>query len=147
MSEQRYPEPTVGALIVDSQNRFFFMRSHKWGGRWVIPGGHVELGETLEEALRREIKEETNLEIRDVEFIHFQEFVYGATFWKKRHFLFFDYACRVSSSDVKLNEEAQEYAWVSVEEARGLDLESYTRKTLETYVGSQLSVAGSQSKN
>jgi nucleoside triphosphatase len=45
---QHYPEPTVGALIFDPAGRLFLMRSHKWAGKYVVPGGHVELGETLE---------------------------------------------------------------------------------------------------
>jgi len=45
------------------------MKSHKWHDAYVIPGGHIELGETAEEALRREIKEETALDIYGIEFI------------------------------------------------------------------------------
>ena len=37
-SPQHYPEPTVGALIFDPAGRLFLMRSHKWGGRYVVPG-------------------------------------------------------------------------------------------------------------
>ena len=58
---QHYPEPTVGALIFDPEGHLFLMRSHKWAGRYVVPGGHVELGETLGAALRREVAEETGL--------------------------------------------------------------------------------------
>lgn len=57
MTDQRYPEPTVGALILNLQGQLFLMKSPKWRGKYVVPGGHVELGESLEEALRREIKE------------------------------------------------------------------------------------------
>lgn len=67
--EQLFPEPTVGALIFDPAGRLFLMRSHKWGGKYVVPGGHVELGETLEVALRREVAEETGLSIRDITFV------------------------------------------------------------------------------
>lgn len=59
------------------------MKSHKWIGKYVIPGGHVELGERIEDALKREIKEETGLDIYDIEFICFQEFIYSEQFWKK----------------------------------------------------------------
>ena len=50
---QHYPEPTVGALIFDPQGRLFLMQSHKWAGKYVVPGGHVELGETLEAEIGR----------------------------------------------------------------------------------------------
>lgn len=68
MPEQRFPEPTVGALIFNAEGKLFLMKSHKWHDEYVIPGGHIELGETAEEALRREIKEETALDIYDIEF-------------------------------------------------------------------------------
>ncbi len=53
--------------------------------KYVIPGGHVELCEKIEDALKREIKEETGLDIYDIKFICFQEFVYGKEFWKKKN--------------------------------------------------------------
>ena len=46
MNEQRYPEPTVGALILGPEGKLFLMQSHKWRDKYVIPGGHIELGES-----------------------------------------------------------------------------------------------------
>ena len=37
---QRYPEPAVGALIFDPEGRLFLMRSHKWAGKYIVPGDH-----------------------------------------------------------------------------------------------------------
>ncbi len=126
MTAQRYPEPTVGALIFNRDGKLFLMRSHKWHDRYVVPGGHIELGETTEEALRREVKEETNLEIYDIEFLCFQEFVYDPAFWKKRHYIFLDFTCRVDETDVILNHEAQSYAWVTLGEALSRPIDPYT---------------------
>lgn len=134
MNEQRYPEPTVGALIFDAEGWLFLMRSHKWRGKWVLPGGHIELGERMEEALRREIKEETNLDIRDIEFVCFQEFIYDERFWKPCHFIFFDFACRTDSTEVRLNSEAQEYVWVPLEEAMRMPIEHYTAVVIGEYL-------------
>jgi nucleoside triphosphatase len=134
VSKQQYPEPTVGALIFNSEDKLFLMRSHKWRGMYVIPGGHVELGERMEDALRREIEEETGLAIYDVVFLAFQEFIHDEAFWKRRHFIFFDYVCKTDASDVRLNDEAQEYVWVTVEEALKLPIEPYTRVAIETYL-------------
>ena len=133
MAEQQYPEPTVGALIFNGEGKLFLMSSHKWKGKWVVPGGHIELGERMEDALRREVKEETNLDIYDVEFICFQEFVYDERFWKRSHFIFFDYACRTGSAEVKLNEEAEEYVWVTLDEALTLSVEHYTAVAIRAY--------------
>jgi nucleoside triphosphatase len=135
MSEaQRYPEPTVGALIFDPAGRLFLMRSHKWAGKYVVPGGHVELGESLEAALHREVAEETGLTISDITFVGVQEFIYDPAFWKPRHFLFFDYACRTDTNHVTLNDEAQDYVWVTVDEALRLPVEPYTAKAIRTYL-------------
>ncbi len=137
MPEQNYPEPTVGALILDSQGRLLLTRSHKWRDRYVVPGGHVELGERLEEALRREVKEETGLDIRDIEFLMYQEFIFDDVFWKKRHYIFFDFVCRVDSAQVVLNSEAEEYVWVPPEEALQLPLEPYTVRSVQEYLGNR----------
>ena len=67
--------------------------------------------------------EETGLAISDISFICMQEFVYDPAFWKPRHFLFFDYACRTESKEVVLNDEAQEYLWVTIDQALRLPVE------------------------
>lgn len=132
--EQRYPEPTVGIFIFDPQGKLLLLESHKWPGKYVVPGGHVELGERLEEAAIREAKEETGLEVYDLEFIHFQQFIYDPSFWKRRHFIFFDFAAKTKDSQVTLNDEAQAYRWVEPLEALQLNLDRYTRASLETWL-------------
>ena len=135
MSKQQYPEPTVGALIFNTEGKIFLMRSHKWKDRYCIPGGHIEVGERIEDALKREVKEETGLDVFDLEFIIFQEFVCGDSFWEEgRHYIFFDYACRTEASDVTLNDEAEHCVWVSIGEAFELDLEQYTLNVINEYL-------------
>ena len=134
MPTQQYPEPTCGALIFNKADELFLVKSHKWKDKYVIPGGHIELGETMQDALKREIKEETNLEIYDIEFVCFQEFIYGDEFWKKRHFLFFDFACKTDSVEVKLDSEAQEFIWVTLDQALKLPVEPYTKKAIKEYL-------------
>jgi nucleoside triphosphatase len=138
VAEQHYPEPTVRALIVNPRGELFLMRSHKWRDQYVIPGGHIELGETMEAALRREIAEETGLDVYDIEFLAFQEFIYDDAFWQKRHFIFFDFVCRTDSREVTLNEEGQGYIWASAEEALSLPIEPYTRRIVEVYMERQV---------
>lgn len=133
MTSQVYPEPTVGALIFNPQGKFLLVRSHKWQNQFVIPGGHIELGETMSAALKREIQEETGLEIFDIEWVGFQEFIFDEAFWKKKHFIFFDFACQTESTETQLNEEGEEYVWVTFEEASRLPVEPYTLRTLQAF--------------
>jgi len=134
MAKQQFPEPTVGAMIFNPDGKLFLMKTHKWGNKYAIPGGHVELGETLIDSLKREIKEETNLDIHHIRFLCFQEFIYDDAFWEKRHFIFFDYVCETDSTDVILNDEAQEYIWVPLSNISSLPIEPYTMKTLQYYM-------------
>lgn len=139
MAEQVFPEPTVGVFIFNAEGRLLLLKSHKWPGKYVVPGGHVELGERLEQAAMREAKEETGLDIRDLKFINFQQFIYDPSFWKRRHFIFFDFACRADSTDVQLNDEAEEFGWFSLEQAAALPLDSYTRTSIERIMEGNLS--------
>jgi nucleoside triphosphatase len=134
MAEQQFPEPTVGVFIFNQQGEVLLLQSHKWPGAFVVPGGHVELGERIEEAAVREAKEETGLDIYDLEFITFQQFIYDPAFWKQRHFIFFDFAAKTDSTDVVLNNEAQEYIWIEPKEALGLELDAYTRTSIRVYL-------------
>ncbi len=135
MAEQHFPEPTVGVFIFNENDELLLLKSHKWPDHYVIPGGHVELGERLEDAAIREAKEETGLDIYDLEFINFQEFIYDPSFWKPRHFIFFDYACKTRSTDVQLNDEAEHHIWVKLDAAIELPLDAYTRTSLDKLLG------------
>ena len=92
------------------------------------------MGETIEAALLREVKEETNLDVYSPEYLGFLEFIYDEAFWKQRHYIFFDYVCKTDSSTVTLNEEAQEFVWVTPEEALEMPVEPYTRLTIQNYL-------------
>ncbi len=134
MADQLFPEPTIGAFIFNPSGELLLLKSHKWPGMYVVPGGHVELGERIEDAVTRETKEETGLDVYDINFINFQEFIYDPSFWKPRHFIFFDYACKTDSLEVQLNEEAEEYVWVRLDEAVDLPLDTYTRTSINKLI-------------
>src|SRR6266516_4409321 len=87
--DQVYPEPTVGALIVNKDGKILLTKSHKWFDKFTLPGGHIEVGETMEEAVKREVKEEVGLAVEVVEFLLMQEAIFAKEFWQKKHFIFF----------------------------------------------------------
>ncbi len=126
MTKQNFPHPTVGALIFNPEGKMLLVRSHKFHDKYVVPGGHIEVGEKMTDALIREAKEETGLDVYDLEFIFFQEFIQDESFWKNMHFIFFDFACKTDSTDVVLNDEAQSYIWVTMSEALTMDVDPYT---------------------
>jgi nucleoside triphosphatase len=134
-SEQRYPEPTVGALILHDSGVVLLVRSHKWKGFWSVPGGHIEVGERAEDAVRREVKEEVGLDVEPVKLLLIQQAIYPSNFMLRKHFIFLDYLCRSRSREVKLdNREIQQSKWIAPEEARRENLEEYTRNLLEKYL-------------
>lgn len=124
---------TVGGLIFNQENKFFLMTSPKWDGKYTIPGGHIERGETIEEALRREIKEETNLDIFEIEFITYMESLSTEDFHDKRHFIFFDFACQTKTEEVVLDREGTDYVWVTLDEALQLPLANSTKDLILIY--------------
>jgi nucleoside triphosphatase len=126
---QTFPEPTVGALIQNPEAKILLCDSHKWPGLYTVPGGHVELGETCEDALVREIKEEVGLDIKVDELLSIQQVIYPSEFWKKAHFIFFDYLCHVEGNQnpkVDTN-EIQATIWVMPNEALDLKIDRYLR--------------------
>lgn len=66
-----------------------------------------------------------------------QEFIYDPAYWRHRHFLFFDYACRTDATEVRLNDEAQEFVWATLDEALLLPTEPYTDKAIRNYLAQQ----------
>ncbi|MEW6160959.1 MAG: NUDIX domain-containing protein, partial [Verrucomicrobiota bacterium] len=80
----------------------------------------------------RELKEETDLEVRDIEFVVVQDCIHSKEFYRDAHFVLLNYTCRAQGeSTVRLNEEAQEFRWVTLPEALAMPLNQPTRTLLE----------------
>jgi len=135
----KYPRVTAGGLIFNKEGEFLLVQSHKWSNKWLLPSGKVKYGEKLKDTLRREMKEETNLEITDIKFYFFGEMIKPLEYYEPdNHFICFNFICQaVNEKELKLNEEAENWAWVNFSQAKNKDLEGLTRKSLLNYFKNQ----------
>ena len=102
-------------------------------GQWALSGGGVEPGERIEEALRREVREELGeqLVLSDITFsddVRTKTYADGSQEEIYMIYLIFD--CVAANREVKINEEFQAFAWVKAEDLGSYDLNIATRKTL-----------------
>ena len=131
VKEGELPVVTVGGLIFNSSDQVLMVRTHKWSDLWGIPGGKIKWGESSLDALRRELKEETNLDITDIEFVLVQDCIHSKEFYRDAHFVLLNYTCRCTGEPaVSLNDEAREYRWVTVQEALAMPINQPTRTLL-----------------
>ena len=127
------PLATVGALIFNAKNEALMIRTHKWSGKWGIPGGKIKRGETALAALRREIKEETNLAVTNIEFVLVQDCISSKEFYRDAHFVLLNYICRAAGKklNVILNDEGFEFRWLPLAAVKKLKLNRPTRILVE----------------
>lgn len=126
------PVVTVGGLVFNDAGEFLLVRTHKWSNLWGIPGGKIQWGEPAETALRRELREETGLEVDDVRFVLVQDCIHSKEFYRDAHFVLLNYTCRARGpARVVLNDEAQEYRWLTPAQAATLPLNHPTRVLLQ----------------
>lgn len=127
MVKRLYPKQPVvgvGALIICDGKLLLEKRSNEPGkGKWSVPGGLVELGETVEQTVIREVKEETGLEVEKPELIDVVDNVTkdgkGAI---KYHFVIIDYLAKLKGGIVKAASDAEELKWVALDEVEKKDL-------------------------
>jgi 8-oxo-dGTP diphosphatase len=111
----------VGAVVKDSEGKVLLVkhvpeRRGFWQGKWICPGGKLELGETITEGIIREVKEETDLEIRLTEpLVPFDRVVKegDAT---TLHVVYIDYLAEVVGGELKPASDVGEAIWVMKEE-------------------------------
>jgi phosphoglycolate phosphatase len=133
------PLATVGALIFNSKNEALLIRTHKWSNLWGIPGGKIKWGETSENALRREILEETGLKISGIKFVLVQDCIHSKEFYRDAHFVLLNYTCRCAGKNlrVKLNDEGCEFRWLKLADAKKLKLNKPTKVLINAVLKKQ----------
>jgi len=119
MTERReYPErPIIGVGgVVISQGRVLLIRrgSPPLQGQWSIPGGTLEVGETLVEGVRRELAEETGIDVRVRTLIDvFERIDRGPSGKPQYHFVVLDYLCEAVRGTAKAGSDVTEVAWAA----------------------------------
>lgn len=140
MEKQLYPEVAIGTFILNRQGKLLLVTSYKWPSLYAVPGGHMELGESVAETARREAKEEVGLDVRFKRVLNLQEAVYPKGFHEKRHFIFIDVLCIANGEKVRLdNDEIQSYIWVGLRQALRLKLNPYTRVAVRQLIAGKKS--------
>ena len=134
-----HPLVGVGALVHDEKGRVLLIKRkfEPNKGRWSLPGGLLETGETLVDAGRREVREELGVEIEVEGLFQVSEEVIKDAKGKTRfHFVLVDYlaSLRIVGAKIELNEESESFAWFKPEEVAGLKTSENTRRIVEKYL-------------
>ncbi len=133
---QPYPVPAVRALIEDSKGRVLILRrsgtEHGHGG-WCLPGGKIDYGQTIEDALALEIVEETSLQLLSAEFFFFQNSL--PLHPGGMHCINFYFHCRVSGS-IRINDESSEFTWIGPAEIDSYEIVFRNDEAIRRHFGS-----------
>ena len=122
MTARPMPELAVSAAIFRDGKVLVVQRAHPPAqGLWTLPGGRVEVGEKLVDAVRREIAEETALTIDVIGLAGYREIILPETVGTRgRHFVILPFAARWLSGEIALNDELAEGRWMAVDEIHDL---------------------------
>ena len=117
-----FPVPTVRLIVVDDEGRVLLLRraNADYGlGRWCLPGGKVDYGETVENTVAKELQEETALACKSARFLFFQDSLPLEP--GRMHCINFYFECR-ADGEIHLNDESSEAAWIRAEDLGRFEL-------------------------
>ena len=102
-------------LLIEKDGKFLFTRqaphAPRGAGKWFFPGGHIELGESLEEAVKREAKEEIGVEVEFVKLAGYAEYIEAPY-----HVLLLLCRCKIIKGEPTLSDEIDKVEWVTKED-------------------------------
>jgi len=135
MVKREYPETPlvgVGAIIIEAGRVVLVRRGHPpMSGEWSIPGGVLEIGETLREAASREALEETGLEVEPGELLGVYDRVVRDTDERTMyHFVLIDFLCHRISGTLRAAGDADDARWFGHDEVRSLSLAEDTAEVI-----------------
>jgi 8-oxo-dGTP diphosphatase len=133
---RRYPKRPlvgVGAVLLDRDRILMAQRGKDpQKGLWSLPGGALETGERLADAVRREVREETGLEIRPLGVLEiFERILRDARGEPEYHYVLIDYVCRVTGGTLCAGDDACRVAWVRRRELANLPITEGTLGVIE----------------
>jgi mutator protein MutT len=128
-----HPIVGVGAIVIKGQEVLLAKRGKEPGyGEWSIPGGVVKLGETLEDAVIREVCEEVNLAIKVEGVVEVLERIFRDPEGKiQYHYVLVDFLCKHLSGEEKPSSDALEVQWVPISEIPHHPLPGKTRRVIQ----------------
>jgi mutator protein MutT len=132
-TKPKIPKVAVRAIIKNSEGKILILKRANTAyceGFWNLPGGKVDFGQTAEEAVSREIEEETELKAETAKFLFYMDNLPNET--TDLHFLtlFFECTC---TNDLKINNESSEYRWIERKDIKTHNLAFEHDKALERY--------------
>ena len=120
------PVVGVGGVVVLDGKALIVKRGHEpRKGEWSLPGGRVELGESLPDATRREIKEETGLDVDVGPLVEAFDRVHRLDGRVRYHFVILDYLCVPIGGELEAGDDADDVAWVAAEELEAYGVNAY----------------------
>lgn len=128
----KYPKVGVHALVIKNKRALLVKRGEEPNkGMWGIPGGSVEIGETVNEAAKRELLEECSIEIEISQFLDYEDYIERDKDGKIRyHFVVLYVLARETGGEIRAQSDAAEAGWFTAGEAAALNLTPSTRKML-----------------
>lgn len=118
-----HPSPAVGAIIIkDGQILLIKRGSDPSYGKWSVPGGHIELGETMEAALKREVMEEVGIDVKINRLAGVYDLIVQDGENITYHYVLIEFFADTVSGNIKAGSDALECRWVPLTKIDEFDL-------------------------